>query len=66
MYAELIRKPIERHPFRPHRWADLDMMVGFLGIAKQCQKCYLVEVTFPLTMLSRRGSHEMLQPASNT
>lgn len=56
----LVRQPVTRHPLRLHRWQDVEGMVGFLGIARQCVRCHIVEVYFPLTNLRYRGPHTML------
>lgn len=57
----LVREPVKRiRPFCWHRWRDLNGMVGFFGIAKQCARCNLVEVCHAMSMTYHRGSHEML------
>ena len=59
----LIRKPIQRHPWRLHKWQDVDGMVGLFGLIRQCQKCHLVEVYQPLIAQAVRGPHTMLKDA---
>lgn len=56
----LIRKPVQRHPLRLHRWRDVDGMAGFMGLIRQCSRCYLVEVYLPITDNRHRGDHTML------
>lgn len=56
----LIRKPIQRHPWRLHTWRDVDGVAGFMGLIRQCSRCYLVEVDFPITDERHEGDHTML------
>ena len=61
--AKLVRQPVVRHPWRLHRWQDVDGMVGFMGIARQCTRCHVVDVIFPITMTSHRVAPEALHEA---
>lgn len=35
----LVRKEIEPHPWRLHKWQWVDGTVGLFGIVRQCAKC---------------------------
>ena len=61
MSRKLIRKPVGRHRFRPHRWEDVDGIAGLFGLVSQCGRCHLVRVFNPITCSEYEGSHEMLE-----
>jgi len=62
----LVRRSVEPHPWRLHQWSDLDGLVGIGGIARQCQRCWVVEVWNGFTNATVRGSHEMLNDGNGS
>ena len=61
MNNQLVRRPVVKHPWRLHKWRDVNGIVDSWGTIRQCQKCWEVVVINQLTMEAWRGSHEMLR-----
>ena len=57
---QLVRKEIDPHPWRLHKWESLEGLVGLFGIIRQCTKCHMVEVTNVLSEQTWRGPASML------
>lgn len=59
--SRLVREPVVPHPWRLHRWREVDGLVGLFGLVRQCSRCNLVEVHDLMTNTRRTGSHAMLR-----
>lgn len=63
MRRKLVREPIKPHPWRFHKWQDVDALISpiWFGLVRQCAKCNAVEVHNLLTDEVYYGSHKMLK-----
>lgn len=61
MRRKLVREPIKPHKWRFHKWQDVDAVIDWFGLARQCAKCNAVEVHDLLTDEWHYGSHKMLK-----
>lgn len=58
---DLMRKPVTPHPWRLHKWRAIDGLVDLASVARQCERCWLVEVWNGFTDTRVRGPHSMLK-----